>query len=220
MVDDALPAIRLFEERASQYDAWFTEGPGRVIFPMELAALRLLTALTSGPTLEAGCGTGAFSGSLRVDLGVDPSRSALEIARGRGVPVAQGVAEALPVRDGAFGCVLFVASLCYIADPLAAFREARRALRPGGDVIVAEVNRESAWGRDYLTRRAGDDPFYRLATLYTMAETEALLGRAGFRPRAHASTLLQPPGPSLRPVPPVPEYVPEAGFVYVLAGRD
>jgi len=209
--------IQLFEERAAEYDAWFASQRGRLLYRSELAALRLLRPAMAGPVLDVGCGTGVFSVDLDAALGVDPSREELRLARRRGLPVAQGVAEQLPLAPGRFGGVLFITSFCYIDDPARALAEARRVLAADGRVLVAEINRDSAWGRDYLRRQREGDPFYGLASLYTMAETLLLLRDAGFEPEAYASTLQQPPESVTRVEEPAPALVPAAGFVCVLA---
>jgi ubiquinone/menaquinone biosynthesis C-methylase UbiE len=54
------------------------------------------------------------------------------------VPAVVARAEALPFRDGAFDTVLCGLVLCSVADPMAALREARRVLAPGGSVRALE----------------------------------------------------------------------------------
>jgi SAM-dependent methyltransferase len=215
----SLAGIQLFEDQADQYDAWFRSPRGRLLYESELAALGLLLDGVSGPLLDVGCGTGVFSAALGVTLGVDPSRRALGLACKRGVPVIQGVGEQLPLAEGRFGGVLFVTSFCYIDDPARALAEAHRALFTDGRVIVAEINRESAWGRDYLRRGESGDPFYASISLYTPAETAALLRAAGFEPEAYTSTLLQPPEGVTRVETPVPAHNPDAGFICVRARK-
>ncbi len=61
-----------------------------------------------------------------------------------GVPVAQGMAEGLPLRDGSVDAVV-VAEAFHWFDPGAALAEVRRVLRPGGGLAM-------------LWNRAGADP--------------------------------------------------------------
>jgi demethylmenaquinone methyltransferase/2-methoxy-6-polyprenyl-1,4-benzoquinol methylase len=81
-------------------------------------------------------------------LGVDLShrmlvRGAGKLARGafagRGA-LAQGDGERLPVRDGVFDGALVAFGIRNVGDPVAAMREVRRALRPGGRFVVLEFS--------------------------------------------------------------------------------
>ncbi len=123
---------------------------------------------------------------------MDPAWGALRLARARGIRVAQAHGEALPFRDGIFGSVLLIVTLCF-ADPLPLLLEAKRVLMPGGGVVVADILRDSAWGRWYLEKKKAGDLFYRHAVFYSLAELEELLTRAGFALAGASSTLAHPP---------------------------
>jgi demethylmenaquinone methyltransferase/2-methoxy-6-polyprenyl-1,4-benzoquinol methylase len=81
-------------------------------------------------------------------LGVDLSggmlaRGAAKLARGgyaarAGLALADG--ERLPVRGGQFDGALVAFGIRNVADPVAAMREVRRALRPGGRFVVLEFS--------------------------------------------------------------------------------
>jgi len=81
-------------------------------------------------------------------IGVDLSlgmlvRGAAKLARGgygaRSALVAAD-GERLPVRDGLFDGALVAFGIRNVADPVAAMREVRRALRPGGRFVVLEFS--------------------------------------------------------------------------------
>ncbi|MFD5753461.1 class I SAM-dependent methyltransferase [Streptomyces sp. NPDC127033] len=95
--------------------------------------------------LDIGCGTGQTTrlAALRVPrgraLGLDLSGPMLDEARTRvereGIPNAvfeQGDAQAYPFETGAFDTVLSRYGVMFFADPVAAFSNIGRALRPGG----------------------------------------------------------------------------------------
>ena len=52
-------------------------------------------------------------------------------------------ASRLPFPDASFDCVVDTFSLCVMEDPLAALREVRRVLRPGGAALLAEHTRSA-----------------------------------------------------------------------------
>ncbi|MBP2291317.1 class I SAM-dependent methyltransferase [Azospirillum rugosum] len=101
-----------------------------------------------GRVLEIGLGSGRnlpFYGATAGEVvGVDPSPELLAMARQaaaaapRPVTVVEQTAERLPFEDGSFDTVVVTWSLCSIPDPSAALREARRVLKPGGELRFVE----------------------------------------------------------------------------------
>ena len=95
-----------------------------------------------GEVLEIGFGTGHNLPYLPADvtrlLAVEPSGRSVELARERiaASPIEVEVVgldgQRIPVEDESVDAVLCTWSLCTIPDGIAAVREARRVLRPGG----------------------------------------------------------------------------------------
>lgn len=212
-------AVEVFNQEARRYDAWFDSPQGKVLFRAEVAAIRRQLEDLPGPALEIGVGTGRFAQSLGVPYGVDPAWAVLPLARRRAVHVVQARGEALPFPDRIFGSVLLIVTLCF-AQPFPLLQEARRVLAPEGGLIIADVLRDSAWGRWYLwylEKKATGHLFYRHATFYSLEELKGLLARAGFALAGASSTLTQAPeGPLV--VEPAYEGIRQgASFVCLLA---
>lgn len=102
--------------------------------------------------LDVGCGPGFYDSELVEDVGtsgvvvgVDRSLQMLDAARRRNhahanVSFVEGEATALPVEDKSFDAALCVQVLEYVPDTIGALREMYRALRPGGRVVVWDVD--------------------------------------------------------------------------------
>ncbi len=154
-----------------------------------------------GLVLEVGCSQ-ANAGLLLAEAGLtvvalDLLPEALTYAcakyeRGRFLPVA-GSADALPVRSGQFACVILGELLGHCAQPQAILAEARRALCPGGWLVVTTPNGDYRGSRVPLYRAAleadgelaqrqfgpqGDHHLFA----FTRESLLALLRAAGLRP--------------------------------------
>jgi arsenite methyltransferase len=102
--------------------------------------------------LDVGCGPGFYASELldRVGddgavVGVDASPQMLAVAAHRcegrpNVAFRQADATSLPVEDASFDRALSVQVLEYLADVDAGLRELHRSLRPGGRVVVWDVD--------------------------------------------------------------------------------
>lgn len=144
-----------------------------------------------GATLEVGVGSGLnlpFYGE-RVDrlVGVDPSEALLRMARKRArgavVPVElmADSGEALSLADASVDTVVFTFALCTIPDPGKALREARRVLRPSGELLFAEHGLAPDEGVRRWQRRL--NPLWRRVAggCNLDRKVDELIAAAGFR---------------------------------------
>ncbi len=104
------------------------------------------------PLLDVGCGPGTFLGSIedgRECLGLDVAAEQVEFARrvhGTAARRFEVMTDGrLPVPDGTFAVATMIEVVEHLADPVAALREAARALRPGGRLVVTTPNYASHW---------------------------------------------------------------------------
>jgi SAM-dependent methyltransferase len=133
----------------------------------DLAGLRRARSRVAGrahgDVLEIGIGTGSNLGAYRPEAtihGIDVSPAALSVAAGKvsrgghDVTLVEGDAAALPFADGSFDTVVATFVLCSVADAHAALREARRVLRPGGQIRLLEHARAHRPAIAALQRRS------------------------------------------------------------------
>lgn len=179
-----------FDEGAAEYDQWYENS---LVFATELRAIKELRTPLPGPALEVGVGPGRFAMALGTRFGLDPAMAPLRLAAGRRIIGSLGVGEHLPYRNGVFGTVYLLFTLCFAAEPLAVLRECRRVLRAGGHLVIGQVPASGPWGRFLGSKKAAGHPFYRHAIFYEVAETEAWAVQAGFVVTEKRSTLRQPP---------------------------
>jgi SAM-dependent methyltransferase len=187
------PKIQVFNSLALAYDAWF-EQEGRLIFALEVEALKQVLPLLPKPWIEVGIGSGRFAQALGIDIGLDPSSELSKIARDRGARVLLGRGEEAPFKDGSFGAIFFIVTLCFVDSPKRALSEAARLLKSGGKVVLGLVLKESPWGQLYQREKETGHRFYRHATFYSYAEVEIFLIQTGFLIEKVISTLFQNPG--------------------------
>jgi ubiquinone/menaquinone biosynthesis C-methylase UbiE len=185
--------MSVFDQQAEEYDAWYDTPKGRAIFAQELEALQPLLDGLRHPWLEVGVGSGRFAAALGIEVGVDPARRALNLAARRGITTIAARAEQLPFPDASFGAVLFMVTLCFVAEPVAALREARRVLRLDGGLVLGLLLAEGPWGQYYQTQAAAGHPYYQGAHFFTRAELGSLLTTVGLQAVRTRSALFGSP---------------------------
>jgi ubiquinone/menaquinone biosynthesis C-methylase UbiE len=119
-----------------------------VYLPLQDAVMRALCAKPGSRILDVGCGTGLLATRIREEIddvrvfGCDFSRGMLREASRRAPDVGwmQGDALRLPLRDASFDVVVSTEAFHWFPDQLAALREFRRVLAPGGRLLVVLVH--------------------------------------------------------------------------------
>lgn len=144
LAERRLRSQEFFASAAGQWDALRAELVGGRADLMALLAL-LDDSWVVG---DLGCGTGSIAAGLapfvRRVVAVDASRQMLQTAKHRteafpNVELRQGDLEALPLDAGELDVAVCFLVLNYLVEPVRALVEARRALRPGGRVLVVDM---------------------------------------------------------------------------------
>jgi 2-polyprenyl-3-methyl-5-hydroxy-6-metoxy-1,4-benzoquinol methylase len=141
--------------------------------------LSLAGDLRGAAVLDVGCGTGHLSQPLaraNFVVGADLSAAMLRFARAKGLVPVRGRAEESPFRSSMFDVVLAASLIQLIPDGRAFVTELFRVVRPGGRVLLATINAESA--AVALLRRV-ERSKYAHFRLYPSAELRALVAAAG-----------------------------------------
>ena len=163
---------------------------------MRTEAIDLLDPGDDDRVLDVGCGTGfATEGLLerteRVH-GLDQSRHQLERAwakfgKNDRVRFYRGDAERLPFADDAFDAVWSSGSIEYWPDPVAALREFRRVVRPGGGVLVVGPDAPHS----SVFERVAD----AIMLFYDEDEADRMFDAAGFEQFEHHIQQARPGSP-------------------------
>jgi ubiquinone/menaquinone biosynthesis C-methylase UbiE len=169
---------------------------------------RLLDALApmlDGATYLLDVGAGPATFALRAAarfprlgvIAVDPSR---DFARPRaGLAVVRAAGEALPLADASVDVAMCLSSIRHVRDRAATLRELRRVVRPGGRLVIVELDPAASAARiathahrlgGAVLRRAFGPLVVRTAP--TAQAIEALAHAAGWRTHALHDDPVQP----------------------------
>jgi ubiquinone/menaquinone biosynthesis C-methylase UbiE len=192
---DEARAAEAVARRRTRSQEFFSSGAGRwdavrgELFGSRPELRALLALLTPEWVVgDLGCGTGGVAETLAPFVGrvvaVDESPDMLEAARSRleglpGVEVRPGRLESLPIEDHELDVALLVLVLHYLPEPERALAEATRALRPGGRLLVLDMQ---AHGRSEYREAMG-----HLWQGFDRERMEGWLGDAGLERAAYHS---------------------------------
>jgi len=168
--------VSVFDKYAQEYDHWFEENER--IYQAEIKALQRFIPLT-GLGIEVGVGSGRFAIPFGIKIGIDPSRSMVQLAKERSILVCQAWGEQLPFHDKQFDFALLVTVICFVDDVPVLLRETRRVLKTEGRLILGFIDRNSVLGKLYEGRK-DSSKFYREAHFYSVAEVADCTREVGF----------------------------------------
>jgi len=133
---------RYYDAFSERYERGRHRGYHRMVDDLEIGVVRPYA--DGQKVLEVGCGTGLILERLsefaREATGLDLSPGMLEVARARGLDVAEGSATAIPFPDDSFDCVCSFKVLPHVEDLGRAMAEICRVTRPGGHMVLEFYN--------------------------------------------------------------------------------
>lgn len=165
-----------FDLHSEAYEEWFVKNS--LIYADEIQTLKQLVGKrTNG--LDIGMGSGRFALPIGIEIGVEPSQQMREIALAKGLHPIDGTAEILPFADESFDFAIMITVICFVDDPLKAFKEAYRIIRKNGFLIIGIIDKTSLLGQTYEATKS-ESRFYSKATFYSTQEIRELAQKAGF----------------------------------------
>jgi ubiquinone/menaquinone biosynthesis C-methylase UbiE len=156
-----MKAVEQMDERLRlEFNEWARAGRGEGMEkghrPVGEQAIELMAIPPGATVLDVGCGSGwatrlmAEKASAGRAVGIDIADEMIQLARETSTSLANvefrvASAEKLPFADAEFSHAFSMESLYYYADMLAALREIKRVLKPGGlFVAVVDLFKENA----------------------------------------------------------------------------
>jgi len=167
--------VNLFDLYYEDYEKWFEKHSK--IYEEELKTIK--TLLPKGKGLEVGVGSGRFAAPLGIKLGIEPSKKMAELAKNRGIKVIEITAEEMEFKEE-FDFVLMITTICFVNDPLKAIQNCCNALKKGGYLLIAFVDKNSPLGKNYEKNKE-KSKFYKAAKFFTKEDIINFMKKTGFK---------------------------------------
>lgn len=151
-----------WESSAQAWIDFVDRGDPNRVYVIDPAVRRTLGSADGLKVLDVGCGEGRLCRELASQgaevVGLDPVLGLVEVARRRGGLFVRADAAQLPFKNESFDLVLSILSLIDIFEFRSAIWEMARVMRPGGRLVVANINsfataNNSGWVKDAAGNR-------------------------------------------------------------------
>lgn len=179
--------MTLFSKKSNSYDKWYQTPRGAFIDEVETKLIFSMLDVKNGMNiLDAGCGTGNFSIKLAekgaVVTGIDISSEMMAIAgeKAREYPDFRINFRLMDMNylkfaDNTFDAVLSITAFEFIKKPEKVYAELYRVLKPGGQLLIGTICRDSKWGEFYHQKSRSDNKsVFQFAELKTRRQMEDL----------------------------------------------
>lgn len=177
----------------ASYEHWRASDLGSLTQALQEALmLELVGDITGQDVLDVGCGDGTFALMLHTRGGavsaVDPSEDMIRAAQARAEAAGADIhfvvasGERLPFADASFDTVVAFTVLCFVPNAAPMFQEIARVLKPGGRLVIGELNRWSYWSAARRIRAWFGSSLWKRGVFRTPGELRTLAARAGLSP--------------------------------------
>ncbi|MCE5222675.1 class I SAM-dependent methyltransferase [bacterium] len=173
--------MAFFNQIALVYDDWYKDKKGSFIDWIETdLALGMLDIKAGMRVLDVGCGTGNFSIKLAKMgcevTGIDISEDMLTIAKEKTSALQLPICfqnmdtRSLQFSEKTFDMAISMAAFEFVKEPFQAIDEIFRVVKTGSQVLIGTINRDSDWGRFYLSKKTDPNSVFYDADLKTLDE--------------------------------------------------
>lgn len=177
--------MEIFDKEARSYNDWYKTKLGGFVDEIEtIAILNHFDITKIKRILDVGCGTGNYSIKLAkkdfevvgVDISTEMLKIAMEKSKNMCLPVKfiRCDARQLPFPENYFDAALSVATFEFVSEPLAVLGEMFRVIKKDGKIVIGFINKDSEWGKLYLSQDFQQKTVFRYANLFTKQEISTL----------------------------------------------
>jgi ubiquinone biosynthesis O-methyltransferase len=173
--------MAIFDNVASEYDAWYTDKKGSFVDTVETElAFKMIKVEKGMKVLDVGCGTGNFSIKLAKlgcsVTGIDISDNMLQIAQNKAevenldIQFLHMNLNDLNFNENKFDAVFSMAAFEFVDDEDApkALEGMLKVVKNGGQVLIGTISSNSSWGKLYK------DESFRKNTVFEYAKFKTL----------------------------------------------